>query len=96
MPKYNKLLVVSKTTRLERILNKDIPLSPFAEKNCMQDWKEANLVHHTIVDSFMKWAKIFGIETEYVKEDDLTDGDAKGYDLVLAIGGDSTYLKAAG
>jgi NAD kinase len=44
----------------------------------------------------MKWAQKFGIQTDYIKEDELKDGDCKNYDLILSIGGDSTYLKTAG
>jgi len=44
----------------------------------------------------MNWIPKLGMEAELVKEEELRDSHMKDKDLCISIGGDSTYLKAAG
>jgi hypothetical protein len=49
-----------------------------------------------MVDSFMNWLVKLGIDVELVKEDELKESKMKDKDLCISLGGDSSYLKAAG
>jgi NAD+ kinase len=53
-------------------------------------------VHHEVVDCFYKEAKKLGLEYTIRKEIDLRHQDLGECDLVISIGGDSTYLQSAG
>jgi NAD kinase len=52
--------------------------------------------HHTgIIDSFKDLAREAGHEVVSKREDEVKDQDAENADLVVALGGDHTYLVAS-
>jgi NAD kinase len=65
------------------------PLIPVREKSTE--------IHHEVVERILKHSKRMGMEPILRKEVDLEDSDlAQDIEMVVSVGGDSTYLQSAG
>ena len=56
---------------------------------------EAHKQHTGIISTFVQLAENFGLSVTCKREDEVTEEHARGVDLVVALGGDHTYLVAA-
>ena len=56
---------------------------------------EAHKQHTGIISTFVEAAEYSGMEVICKREDEVIEEDASGVDLVVALGGDHTYLVAA-
>ena len=52
--------------------------------------------HHEVVEGFMTEARKYDMNPTLKKEVELEESDIQDKDLVVSIGGDSTYLQSAG
>ena len=53
-------------------------------------------MHHSVVETFMEEARKADMNPVLKNEVDLDENDIEDKDLVVSLGGDSTYLQAAG
>lgn len=51
--------------------------------------------HTACVDTFVQFAKQSGKDIKIKLDSELNDTDGNGVDLIIALGGDHTYLKAS-
>ena len=56
---------------------------------------DSHKIHYGIVDSFAEIARGMGHNVILKREDEVLEEDAKDADLVVALGGDHTYLVAS-
>lgn len=73
MSAFNKIFIVSKTTRLEKLIKKGLYSSPQIDQFYKSDWEEANKIHNDVVDCFLKWIDKLGMSCTLKKENEISD-----------------------
>jgi hypothetical protein len=58
---FKNVLLVSKTTRIERFLQRGLQFTPAVAKYNKDDWQEANTVHHRVVENVVKKLEDHGL-----------------------------------
>jgi len=93
--KYKNLLIVCKTSRLDRFQKKGFLDKPYIQRVYKAQLQETHNQHHGVIDEFVATATRMGKKVTIRSDDELRPTDILGTDLVISMGGDHTFLHAS-